>query len=202
MRMLRFRPMVWSLSMLLLSACGVTSTTSEEATVVGARSQAISWLSAASLSSNIDSYQNTLTQVQNVLFDTDIVEEKDFENGPCVDDTGEAVTLAYVNNPPQDSDIFVCELGLSFDNEVLAQILIHEAIHITGVLNECLTTHITVSAVTEADGTPFRNAYVDDSECQNAYDFSDFEWRIIQATSTSTDSQFNVLDIAPFPYKY
>lgn len=192
---------MFAIGLHLLSACGgVEGTTSEEATVIGAKSQALSWLNRASLSANIDDYQNTLTQVQNVLFDTEIIEEKDFEDGACTDDTGDAVTLAYVTNPPEDSDIYVCELGLSFDNEVLAQVLIHEAVHITGIQSECLTTHITVSAVTEAGATPFRNSYAEDPDCLNAYDFSQFDWRIIQANST--DAQFGVQGIRPFPYKY
>jgi hypothetical protein len=50
---------------------------------------------------------------------------------------------------------------MQFSNAIIAQVLIHEAIHGAGNTNECATTKEELLYMTLANKRPFKNAYVD-----------------------------------------
>ncbi len=69
-------------------------------------------------------------------------------------------TLAYavVNG----NDIYLCARVFSKSIDIIAQILIHESIHLNGVRNECITTRIEAHAMINSGiGLQFKNAYFD-----------------------------------------
>lgn len=164
----------------LLASCGLPiSGSGSLATTSSAKAQALVWLNQAKINTSASAFYNSITQVRNILNSTPIVLEYPTDGGACSDDV-DGITLAYVDNPPEESDIYMCSEALTYSNKIVAQVLIHESIHITGNTNECATSYIEAHIVHFAGEQPFENAYIED--CPLTYDFSDISF------STSSDS--------------
>ena len=181
------------LLMMLISitSCGLpTASSGKTSTVLGAKSKAIEYLSSARVNTSASEFYNSITQIRNILYSTPIILEYPTDNGACSDDI-DGFTLAYVQHPAQDSDIYLCSVALDNSNEVVAQVLIHEAAHITGITVECAATYIATHIVHYAGDQPFENGYV--ATCPPQYDFS----RISFSTFSETATGWNPVIVDP-----
>lgn len=157
----------------LIISCGQISSLNEggklsqQERIDASRELALEWAEKASNETSSERYLTKISELSNVLEERDIIIVKD-QDGPCADNTYEEFTLAYVLNPPQNSDIYVCKESFEFENAIIAQVLVHEGIHITGETNECETTDFEVNITHLAGVNPFKNVYVDstsDPDC-------------------------------------
>ncbi len=178
---------------LSIASCGLPVNSSKTVSISSGKSQAMDWLSAAQSNPSANIFKNSITQVRNSLTSTDIVMEYPEDNGACADEI-DGITLAYVKTPTETSDINVCSIALEYSNEILAQVLIHESIHIAGVEDECGTTYIETHIVHFAGQKPFENGYVE--SCGGSYDFSDISF------STFSDDFNAVSGWNPFKFDF
>jgi hypothetical protein len=161
----------------LLASCGQSlygdDAGSTEASIDVAMSQAKEWTSAAAGNSSgtLKSKANAvLTKLKN--HDTQLVGEDDpdcyFEGNPYV--------LAFVELPANsESKIYVCPEGLKNGNDLLSQVFVHEAVHLTGVGNECTTTSYEIQILAAAGQRPYENGYFSGCVADGDLDASDFE---------------------------
>jgi len=171
---------------LMLSSCGQISNggTSKTARLNASRKLAITWAETASTEAESISNIATLNKLDDIM---PILENRELiidlsSSGPCAENTEEEFTLAYVEVPPKNSNIYVCTEAFDFSNDIIAQVLIHESIHITGVTDECNTTEYEVNIMDLAGQRPFKNSYVDDPSCSSK-DFSGINFVVLSDES-------------------
>lgn len=183
----------------VLSACGPLSNNgsapSKLTRLNKSRELALDWIQKAGANvnnatylSNLskNSYLSKINQLDDILSNR-IIEIDNFADGPCSENTGDEFTLAYVKNPPQNSNIYVCKVAFDFSNPIIAQVLIHEGIHITGETNECKTTEFEVNIMHLAGQRPFKNSYVDTPACASI-NFNHINFLELQDSEEGTPS--------------
>jgi hypothetical protein len=70
----------------------------------------------------------------------------------------------------EDRGIFICEKAHLYSQAFLAQMLIHEGIHLTGIKDECETTRLELNLVRASGVLPFVNSYFTDCGLQYPFD--------------------------------
>jgi len=147
----------------LLGACGQRLEYSGDVNPTDlshARTQALMWLQEVT-DANHDVLAPKALQVTEFLKNRQIVAlPSEGESSPCESPTGSAVTLAFVVQPVDFSKIYFCPAGRDTHSAEASQILIHEAIHLSGLTDECSVTLLENLMVHSAGRTPYRNAYV------------------------------------------
>lgn len=79
------------------------------------------------------------------------------DGSPCRSTTGDL--FAFVLNPNTDTEIYICPAMASKDENYVAQALIHESIHLIGILDECQTTAMEIEILKNAGQIPEPNGY-------------------------------------------
>lgn len=124
-----------------------------------ARTRALDWLDLAS--SNEAVLSTKALTVASYLRERQIVALTDTGSASPCDGSGEnSITLAFVLQPVDGSQIYVCQAGRDTKTDEKSQILIHEAIHLTGIKDECETTLLENVLVYASGRSPYHNAYV------------------------------------------
>jgi hypothetical protein len=190
--------------LLVLSACGPLSNNGQAPSKLTrlrqSRELALDWIKTARANvnnatylSNLskNSYLSKINQLDDILSNR-IIEIDNFADGPCSENTSsektsDEFTLAYVENPPQNSNIYVCKEAFDFSNPIIAQVLIHEGIHITGVIDECKTTEFEVNIIHLAGQRPFKNFYVGSPACASI-NFNHINFLKLQDSEEGTPS--------------
>lgn len=126
-----------------------------------AREVSLQWLSVAAANASTPELQARIQAV------TDSLESSDLRSPPAVyaktcSSDSKTFVAAFVSEDSQSNnpDIYVCAHSSRFGKYFLAQVLIHEAIHLTGVREECATTQLELSIMSDAFETPFESSYV------------------------------------------
>jgi len=126
--------------------------------VEDAMSQALGWMDDAQNSSSLDASEKAFAlKVKTTLIESRVLPSPDIHNMEC-DKSNGGFVAAYVSNE-ENSPIFVCESGFEFGSEFLAQVFVHEAIHLSGILDECQTTVLEQKLISAGGGNPFKNSY-------------------------------------------
>ncbi|MEO5667948.1 MAG: hypothetical protein ABIR96_07815, partial [Bdellovibrionota bacterium] len=99
--------------------------------------------------------------VQSILKSSQILAPPSAYAATC-DSTEGRFTAAFVtSNLPSNSTIYLCTQSKSLGKVFLAQVLIHEALHLRGESDECAVTRLELEVMTRALRIPYKNAYVD-----------------------------------------
>lgn len=156
-----------NLLLVSLVACGQKSlerfdSPAEISSVENAKSYALEWLNEAQYSDELtDSEKSLSLKIKNQLLSKQILPTPSVLSSQCAED-GNNFVAAFVSH--QDtSSIFVCNRGLEHGDAFLAQVFIHESIHLEGTLDECQTTYLERKIISAGGGVPFDNSYV--AEC-------------------------------------
>jgi hypothetical protein len=148
----------------LLTACGqqLNSAYDAEAEALGreARVLSMNWLNVAYHEAETQEVRNAILEVKNLLEERHIVSPPSEYAATCNED-GERMTAAFVAGDMSRSDIYVCPQSKRFGKIFLAQVLIHEALHLRGERDECEVTRLEILVMTSALRIPYKNAYVD-----------------------------------------
>lgn len=153
--------------LIVLTACGQKELASFESpaelsSLEEAKTQALSWMNDAQSSDLLtDSERQIAAQVKDLLLNNSILPSPAVFAEECVAKDDKFVA-AFVAHEQSDS-IFVCDQALNYGPEFLAQVFVHESIHLAGVLDECKTTELERKMIAAGGGQPFNNSYV--SEC-------------------------------------
>ncbi|MEO5668572.1 MAG: hypothetical protein ABIR96_10975 [Bdellovibrionota bacterium] len=150
---------------MLLAGCGLPTSSGGAKTnsekLHDSNELALTWLDDASSATSVTSTRTKISALKNVLNSREKVIDVVHDGGPCTDNTAEEFTLAYIKSPLSTSSIHVCTEAFTFDEPIIAQVLIHEGTHGTGNADECSTTKQELQFMTLAGQKPFKNAYVD-----------------------------------------
>lgn len=145
----------------LLTACGAQPETINDAEAialgVSAQSLSITWLDQAALETPSDEMRGMIQEVRQVLLQSTIASPNTQMAATC-DGDGNKFTAAFVTQA--SSNIYVCSASKSLGKIFLAQVLIHEALHLLGETDECEVTRIEIEIMTSAFRIPYKNAYV------------------------------------------
>lgn len=148
----------------LLSACGQQAPTPSDPAAVAlgreAQSLSLGWLEKAAQEASTHEVQQAIQDVHAVLSVSNITSPGSQDLGTCDANEGR-FTAAFVKN--NASDIFVCSQSKKLGKIFLAQVLIHEALHLGGIRDECEVTRLEIQIMTSAMRIPYKNAYV--SQC-------------------------------------
>jgi hypothetical protein len=149
----------------LLAGCGNPISYEGEVNpsdILEARGTALEWLDSVSVSEPLGAKAMKLSALLQTRDVVALPDHSDDAGGdsPCAGDDERSVTLAFVLQPIQNSYIYVCPAGRDTRRYEMSQILIHEAIHLSGVRDECETTLLENLLVHASGRSPYRNAYV------------------------------------------
>jgi len=149
----------------LLTACGEQSkaVADIEAEALGREAQTLSldWLDLASDEASTNEVRDAIADVKAILKETSISSPTSANTDVCDGDKSR-FTAAFVNKG-NSKGIFVCSQSKRFGKIFLAQVLIHEALHLGGITDECEVTRLEIEIMTSAMRIPYKNAYV--SQC-------------------------------------
>lgn len=150
----------------ILAACGQKPVESAGDPAVAAmaseaREVSLQWLSVAAANASTPELQTRIQAVKDSLETSDLRSPPAVYAKTCSSDSTSFVA-AFVSEDSHTSnpDIYVCAHSSRFGKYFLAQVLIHEAIHLTGVREECATTQLEMNIMSDAFETPFENSYV------------------------------------------
>lgn len=149
--------------LLALGACGQNAIApamdaTTQAFADDSRAIALEWLDAAkdSESALTSAYAYDLEEI---LADREISYAPYVYADECIVEDGFYVA-AFVLYRDTESAIYVCELSTQQSPEFMAQVLIHEAIHLSGISDECTTTGLELDLMEAAGQQAHQNAYV------------------------------------------
>lgn len=149
--------------LLALGACGQNAVApamdaTTQAFADDSRAIALDWLDLAKFSEDpqVAAYAYDLEEI---LLDREISHAPYVYSQECVVHNGRYVA-AFVLSQDLHSAIYVCDQTLDQGPEFMAQVLIHEAIHLTGISDECSTTAIELQMMDAAGQQAHQNAYV------------------------------------------
>jgi len=160
--------LILTLSLNLLGACGQRSDTTTvvdqkaESNAQDAQSLSMDWLDEAKLHTTDTDLHDTIVEIQEILQERNLVSPPDAYAASCSPVSGNFVP-AFVTGNFRNSDIYICPGSDRFGKVFMAQVLIHEALHLSGIRDECEVTRLEVQIMTDAFRIPYRNGYA--SEC-------------------------------------
>jgi hypothetical protein len=125
-----------------------------------ARTLSIEWLETASDEAETQEVRDAIADVQELLKERDIASPPSAYAQTRDSDEGR-FTAAFVTQDTQNSKIYVCSHSTRLGKIFLAQVLIHEALHLRGERDECEVTRLEILIMTSALRIPYKNAYVD-----------------------------------------
>jgi len=145
----------------LLTACGkpAAGPVDQAAEALGREAQSLSlgWLESAAHEASTNEVRQAIEDVQNILAASNIASPPSAYSETCNDSKGR-FTAAFVTKAA--SDIYVCSASKRLGKVFLAQVLIHEALHLGGITDECEVTRLEIEIMTSAMRIPYKNAYV------------------------------------------
>lgn len=125
------------------------------------RNLSLTWIQEAEEAVELnDEMSGLLTSVRSVLSGRYLSQVPDVYLGECEPLENGNFVSAFVLWGTPDSDIYVCPKMKDHSEEFMAQVLIHESIHLTGLENECQTTELEIQVMSAANQPPVANAYV------------------------------------------
>jgi hypothetical protein len=147
----------------LLSACGMQARKDFDYEVAPkkfqeSRKEAIQWIEQSMDSEDWSTAEVAkLKKLQKLLLNSSLNYVENQEGTPCTD---ESMTAAFVLHPNEEVEIFVCQLSDQFSSSFVAQVLVHEVVHLGGIFDECETTRFELEITRNSGRIPFKNAYV------------------------------------------
>ncbi|MEO5666588.1 MAG: hypothetical protein ABIR96_00875 [Bdellovibrionota bacterium] len=160
------RFLVLCLVFLALSACGqkpISESSDPEVVALAdeAREISLKWLDAAAANSTSSEMSARIEAVRASLESSDLRSPPALYSDTC-DTNSKGFVAAFVTeqNTSTSPDIFVCSHTKRFGKYFLAQVLIHESIHLTGIHDECATTQVEVDIMRGAFQEAFENSYM------------------------------------------
>ncbi len=122
------------------------------------RMEAGRWIEESMSSEEWSSQEGAkLKKLHKLLMNASVNYLENQDGTPCNE---KSMTAAFVLHPNDQLEIFVCELSDQFSQSFVAQVLVHEVVHLGGVLDECETTRFELEITRAAGRIPFKNAYV------------------------------------------
>jgi hypothetical protein len=157
---LKMRFFLWlALSSAVLTGCGPASyygsSAGSAADLDEALANAKAWSKAAKSTGRNSDVRNRASMVLTELNNNRVVQVGE-EDSYCSENPG---VLAWVDCPGGET-INVCPEGLLNGTELLSQVLIHEAVHLSGKCNECDATYYEIQIMSAAGQQPYENGYV------------------------------------------
>jgi hypothetical protein len=123
------------------------------------RREAINWITQSMQSSDWSQKDVAkLKKLKDLLENSSLNYVINQDNTPCTDS---GRTAAFVLHPNNVVEIYVCQLSDQFSQSFVAQVLIHESVHLGGIFDECETTKMEMEITRESGRIPFKNGYVD-----------------------------------------
>jgi hypothetical protein len=126
-----------------------------------ARSLSLRWLSEAQEITDDEELLEAIQDVESLLKEKALMAPPAAYAKSCDSSSSKTFVAAFVTADRQNSDIYICEQSKNTGKVFLAQVLIHEALHLRGERNECEVTRLELLVMTQAFRMPYRNAYVE-----------------------------------------
>lgn len=150
-----------------------------------ARSLSLSWLSEAADFAEDNDIRDAIAEVEGLLTDRALMAPPKPYKSTCNSSSSNTFIAAFVTGE-SNSDIYICEQSKRTGKVFLAQVLIHEALHLRGESDECEVTRLELIVMTTAFRMPYRNAYVE--RC-NLEDLADELSAQVQAAQDAEEEQ-------------
>jgi hypothetical protein len=150
--------------LLILSACGQKPEHSSldpdtQELAAQARSLSLAWLSEASLSGEDAATRIAAVEIASILREAPILAPPAVYADECEAQSGKFVA-AFVTQTSREAPIYICSESKRLGKVYLAQVFIHEALHLLGDNDECTTTQLELKLMAAAFRTPYQNSYV------------------------------------------
>jgi hypothetical protein len=160
----RWASALFSTFIFLLTACGqqpqaAVSDPVTEALGREAQTLSMDWLEQAMIEADSEELREAIGDVHNLLEERSISTPPASLAATCDSNEGR-FTAAFVTNEFANSNIYVCAQSKRLGKIFLAQVLIHEALHLRGERDECEVTRMEIAIMTSALRIPYKNAYV------------------------------------------
>jgi len=155
---------VFFVLMLAMSACGQNSLyepmdASMQAFTDESRDLSLGWLASVSQSGDAQ-VASMADSLQLILQDRLIAKVPSIYAQECTSTNPGSFVSAFVLSQDLNSNIYICPDIERKGEKFMAQVLIHEAIHLAGVNDECTTTELEIAVMQAAGLNPHSNSYV------------------------------------------
>jgi hypothetical protein len=125
-----------------------------------ARSLSLRWLADAEDAAESDEIRDAIADVEGLLSERALMAPPKAYESTCDAGSKNTFIAAFVTGE-NNSDIYICDQSKKTGKVFLAQVLIHEALHLRGESDECAVTRLELIVMTNAFRMPYRNAYVE-----------------------------------------